>query len=41
MIAPFWCRGLILWFSVPQCGHMECFQAYEDGYCCPVKFEVL
>jgi len=41
MIAPFWCNGLILWFNVPQHGYMECFQAYEDGYCCPIKFEVL
>lgn len=41
MISTFWCNGLILWLNVPDRGYMECFRAHEDGYCCPIKFEVL
>ena len=41
IIAPFWINGVVLWGFVRQASCFDCFHAFEDGYFCPVKFEML
>ena len=40
MISCYWINGLVLWDYTDR-GHTDPYYQFIDGWCCPIKFEVL